>query len=70
MLKSMFKKAGLSVGFGSVALASALPAHAAIDVANIVTAIGDGTPAVVAIGGAALVVIATAAVFKWVRRAM
>lgn len=70
MLKTIFKKSGLPVAFGSAALASAIPAYAAIDVANVTTAIGEGVAAVVAIGGAALVVIATAAVFKWVRRAM
>lgn len=41
-----------------------------MDIAAALASIGDAETAVVAIGGAVLVVIVGAAVFKWVRRAL
>lgn len=65
----MFKKA---VRFGSsVALVVASGVSmAAVDTTAAVAEIGDGSTAVQAIGGAALLVLAGAAVFKYVRRAL
>lgn len=55
-----------SVLSGVLASASAF----AVDTTAAVTAIEGGNAAVTAIGGAALVVLAGAVVFKYVRRAM
>lgn len=59
------------VKFGSgVALVVASGAALAVDVTGAVTAISGGSTAVAEIGVASLIVLAGAAVFKYVRRAM
>ncbi|NJA90238.1 methyltransferase [Rhodocyclus tenuis] len=47
-------------------------AHAAdgVDVSGVVSAINGAVTPITAIGGAVLVVLVSAAVFKWVRRAL
>lgn len=57
---------GSAVG---LAMASAAT-HAAVDTTAVVTEISGGTTAVEAVGGATLIVIATAALFRYVRRAL
>ena len=56
---------------GTAALATAGSAFAAApDVTGVVTAIGEATTPIAAIGGATLLVIVAIKVYKWVRRAM
>lgn len=69
MLKTMFKKAGLPVTLGAVALASALPAHAAIDVSAVTTVIADGVTAATTIGVAFLGLVGLIGVFRATRGA-
>jgi hypothetical protein len=76
-MKGVFMKAklqrlaGLSaVGGGLLAAASPSWALDSSDVTGIVNSISSTESAVIAIGGAVLVVIAAAAAFGWVRRAL
>jgi hypothetical protein len=69
MLKNLFKKAALPVSFGSVALAAALPAHAAIDVSAVTAVIGDGVTAATTIGVAFLGLVGLIGVFRATRGA-
>lgn len=55
---------------GAVLAAGAFPAFAAVDVSDVVTAIGEAATAGAAIGSAVLLVIVAIKVFKWVRGAM
>ena len=69
-----FKKSPISAKLAAVvALASSaaltLPASAAIDVAAVVTEIGDTLAPVGLIGSAVLLVIVAIKAFKWVRAA-
>lgn len=45
-------------------------AHAAVDVTAVTTEISGAAAPIAAIGGAVLVILVTAAVYKWVRRAL
>lgn len=55
-------------GFSILAAASA--SQAAVDVNAVVTEINSAVGPIGLIGGAVLVVLVTAAVYKWVRRAL
>ncbi len=55
---------------GVVALGSAVPAFAAVDVSAVVTEISGAAAPIAAIGGAVLLVIVGIKVYKWVRHAM
>ena len=57
----------LATGMGT---ALTLPAHAAIDVAGVVTEIAASTTPIGLIGAAVLLVVVAVAAFKWVRRAI
>lgn len=45
-------------------------ANAAVDVSAVVTEIGGAAAPIGLIGGAVLIILVTAAVYKWVRRAL
>lgn len=60
------KRVSVGAGLASVAGLS----QAAVDVTAVVTEISGAAAPIAAIGGAVLVVLVTAAVYKWVRRAL
>lgn len=55
---------------GAATLAASNAANAAVDVSAVVTEIQDAVTPIASIGGAVLVVMVTAAVYRWVRRAL
>ena len=72
MVQKIARKArkfkGASVG---LALASgAAVSQAAVDVSAVTTEISGAAAPIAAIGGAVLVILVTAAVYKWVRKAL
>ena len=68
--KLVNRKAAALLAAGAAGLATAVPAHAAIDVAAVVKEIGDTIGPIGQIGAAVLLVIVAVAAFKWVRRAI
>ena len=65
-MNNFFKR----VGLGVIATVSAVPAFAAVDVSAVVSEITAAIAPVGLIGGAVLMVMVTAAVYKWVRKAL
>lgn len=63
---SAVKRVAVGAGLAGVAGLS----QAAVDVTAVVTEISGAAAPIAAIGGAVLVVLVTAAVYKWVRRAL
>lgn len=58
----------VAVGSGLAGFAGL--SQAAVDVTAVVTEISGAAAPIAAIGGAVLIVLVTAAVYKWVRRAL
>lgn len=56
--------------FAAILSFFSFPALAAVDVSDVVTAIGEAATAGASIGSAVLLVIVAIKVFKWVRAAM
>lgn len=68
-INAQTRRLAAAAAAGALALAT-IPAHAAIDVTDVVTEI-EGTIAPIGlIGAAVLTVIVAVAAFKWVRRAI
>lgn len=63
-----FGPAGAAAGTGLLVLSQ--PAHAAIDVSNVVTAIGDAAAPIGLVAAAVLIIIAGVKAWKLVRSAM
>lgn len=70
MQLAFMKKVGAAFTGAGVALFAALPAHAAIDVSDIVTEIKGNDTAIVDIGGAVLALVGILLVIRLIRRAM
>ena len=70
-LKVMFKKAGLLTASGAaVMVATTVPAHAAIDVSDVLTGIGEVLSPINSIGAAVILVFVAVKAWKWIRMAI
>ena len=72
-LSNIQAKLGSVVLLGSTALTTGLASASgggAVDVSDVVTAIGGAAAPIAAIGGAVLTILVGIKVYKWVRRAM
>lgn len=65
-----FNKTTLASIGGAIALLGASSAHAVVDVASVVTGIGEAAPAITLVAGAVLVACALVATFKLIKRAL
>ena len=68
-MNKFFRNSALSA-LALVGAAASMPASAAIDVTAVVSEITSAVAPVGLIGGAVLLVFVTAAVYKWVRKAL
>lgn len=68
--KAVKSKVAALIAVAAAGAAATAPAHAAIDVAGVVTEINGTLTPIGTIGAAVLLVVVGIAAFKWVRRAI